>query len=413
MSRTPMHPIARRLIWIRGLRSIGQGAMVVDITLYLRALHWSGASIGGVTTVAGLVGAALILAVGVLSDRIGRKPFLLIYEALTIMAAVAACFTSHAMILILAIVIAGFGRGQSGAAGPFSPAEQAWLARVVGRSERGRVFSLNNAVGFIGMAFGSLLGGMPDLVHGPTPLTDYRPVFVVVAVLSVACATVIAFMQEERTAPIEQPQRTNLNPKVSDDDSQILRRENRSMMKLAAVNAINGLAIGLTGPMMAYWFSLRYGVSTSAIGITLSIGFLATGLFSIVNGMMATRIGMVKSVTWMRVIGSLMMLTLPWMPNFALASALYIMRNAVNRGTQGNRTALSASLTRDNRRGFATSVNALSMRLPSAVGPTVSGYLFDMNELALPLILTAMLQLANAGLYQWVFGQYDKQERTA
>ncbi|WP_035452655.1 MFS transporter [Alicyclobacillus herbarius] len=173
---------------------------------------------------------------------------------------------------------------------------------------------------------------------------------------------------------------------------------------------MNGLAVGLTGPMMAYWFSLRYGVGTEAVGVTLAVGFLATGLFSIVNETMARKVGMVKSVTWMRVIGSMMMFALPWMPNFALASALHVLRNAVNRGTQGNRSALSASLTRDQRRGFATSVNALSMRLSSSIGPAITGNLFDLNELALPLLLTAGLQLLNAGLYQWVFGRYDRKE---
>lgn len=412
MNRIKIHPTAKRLIWIRGLRSVGQGAMVVDLTLYLRTLHWSGASIGGVTSAAGLVGAALILVVGVLSDRIGRKPFLLIYEGLTMLAALGACLTSEAVILVLAIVVAGFGRGQSGAAGPFSPAEQAWLARVVESSDRGRVFSLNNAVGFIGMAVGSVLGGVPDLLHGRTPLEDYRPVFAMVAVLSLVCVSVIAWTQEDQSPATTQSQKVDSSsPKVIDDEKQIRHKENRSMLTLAAVNVLNGLAVGLTGPMMAYWLSLRYGVSTGAIGITLSLGFLATGLFSIVNGMMATKIGMVKSVTWMRVIGSLMMLALPWMPNFALAAGVYVLRSAVNRGTQGNRTALSASLTRDNRRGLATSINALSMRLPSSVGPTITGYLFDRNELALPLILTAVLQLTNAGLYQWIFGRYDRTER--
>jgi len=31
----------------------------------------------------GLAGAVLILVVGILSDRVGRKPFLLVYEVLT------------------------------------------------------------------------------------------------------------------------------------------------------------------------------------------------------------------------------------------------------------------------------------------------------------------------------------------
>lgn len=457
MNGAPMHPVVKQLIAVRALRSIGQGAMVVDLTLYLKDLHWSGAAIGGVTSAAGLVGAGLILVVGILSDRMGRKPFLLIYEGLTTVSAVVASVTTFGLVLILAIVLAGFGRGQSGAAGPFSPAEQALLARHVARADRGRVFSLNNAVGFIGMAIGSLLGGLPALLRHTPPLVAYRPVFWMVAVLSLVCVLVITRISEEKigssssaeaavkhgldtslppdptgTIPIvtvEQGQgqrqgaaigalaaqpapqavpQPSPQPSPQDEERQIRKQENRSLLTLALVNVLNGLAVGLTGPMMAYWFSLRYGASTAQIGATLSVSFLMTGIFSLVSGRMAARIGMVKSVTWMRVLGSAAMLVLPFMPNFALASVLFVVRNAVNRGTQGNRTALGASLTRDKRRGLATSINALSMRLPSSIGPTVTGYLFDADLLSLPLILTAVLQLINAGIYQRVFGAYDR-----
>ncbi len=413
-----MHPITKRLLLIRGLRSIGQGAMVVDLTLYLKDLHWSGAGIGGVTTASGLVGAALILLVGVLSDRLGRRPFLLIYESLTLISALLASITSFALILILGIVIAGFGRGQSGAAGPFGPAEQAWLARHVKQKDRGFVFSLNNAAGFVGMAVGAVIGGVPGLIHHVSPIVAYRPVFLMVGIISLLCMSILLSMREEASnvdtaGDVNHFQKavTEENIPLADNELQIRKQENRSMLKLALVNTLNGLAVGLTGPMMAYWFSLRYGVSTSAIGMTLSIGFLMTGISSLLIGVLAQRVGMVRSVTWMRVIGAMMMVALPWMPNFAVASVIFIIRGAINRGTQGSRTALSASLTRDKRRGFASSINALSMRLPSSIGPTVSGFLFDAGNLSLPLFLAAGLQLANAAIYQWIFGSYDEGDR--
>lgn len=424
MLQNQLDPIAKRLVLIRGLRSLGQGAMVVDLTLYLKDLNWSGAAIGSVTSAAGLFGALLILFVGILSDRMGRKPFLLIYEILTLLSAIAASLTTQAIFLVLAIVVAGFGRGQSGAAGPFSPAEQAWLARHVERTKRGMVFSINNAVGFIGMAIGSIIGGIPAYFHSAGPLLAYRPVFIMVAVVSLICIIILSGMREESgtVPPSEVIEKIQLNDQKKDGfnnresaeskllEAKIQKQENRAMFKLAVVNIINGLAIGLTGPMMAYWFSIRYGVSSAEIGMTISISFLLTGISSVFNGFLAQRVGMVKSVTWMRVLGSMLMLTLPLMPNFTLASILYVLRIAINRGTTGNRFALGASLTRDRRRGLATSINALSMRLPSSIGPAITGYLFDIGQLSLPLVLTAVLQLANAGIFQWVFGKYDEKE---
>lgn len=430
MVKDELNSTVKKLILIRALRSLGQGAMVVDLTLYLKDLHWSGTAIGGVTAAAGLFGAALILAVGILSDRMGRKPFLLIYEVMTLIAAVAASFTTYAIILVFAIVVAGFGRGQSGAAGPFSPAEQAWLARLIDKEKRGMIFSINNAVGFVGMGIGSILGGIPAYLNSAEPLTAYRPIFLMVATVSLVCIMILGSMKEDQadkqaassTEIItegnnynEDSEKEYKNKKALDreemlQEAKLKRQENMAMLKLAFVNVINGLAVGLTGPMMAYWFSIRYGVNSAQIGMTISISFFLTGIFSILNGFLAQKVGMVRSVTWMRVIGSCLMLTLPWMPNFTVASILYIFRNAINRGTSGNRFALGASLTRDRRRGLATSINALSMRLPSSVGPIITGYLFDMGLLYLPLVLTATLQLINAGIYQWVFGSYDEKQ---
>ena len=46
----------RLLITTRFVRSVGQGALAVDFTLYLRALHWSAVAISAVLSAALLVG---------------------------------------------------------------------------------------------------------------------------------------------------------------------------------------------------------------------------------------------------------------------------------------------------------------------------------------------------------------------
>ncbi|GMA56578.1 hypothetical protein GCM10025858_10810 [Alicyclobacillus sacchari] len=99
------------------------------MTLYLRDLQWSAAEIGGVMSAAGVCGAALILLVGVLSDRVGRKPFLFAYECMTACAALVIGLCRNPYILAVAIVLTGFGRGQNGAAGPFTlKSKRGWRA---------------------------------------------------------------------------------------------------------------------------------------------------------------------------------------------------------------------------------------------------------------------------------------------
>ena len=68
----------------------------------------------------GLFGAVLSLLVGVGSDRLRRRPFLIGYEIVSLLAAGAILVTARPVALATAAIIAGFGRGANGAAGPFA-----------------------------------------------------------------------------------------------------------------------------------------------------------------------------------------------------------------------------------------------------------------------------------------------------
>ncbi len=126
-----LHPTTKRLVLARAVRSVGQGALVVDLALYLHALGWNGFHIGLVLSAAGLFGAVLSLGVGIASDRMHRRPFILVYESIVFVCSIAALLSSQSIVLSIVIIAAGFGRGANGAAGPFSPVEQAWLAEEV------------------------------------------------------------------------------------------------------------------------------------------------------------------------------------------------------------------------------------------------------------------------------------------
>lgn len=363
---------------------------------------------------AGVCGAALILLVGVLSDRVGRKPFLFAYECMTACAALVIGLCRNPYILAVAIVLTGFGRGQNGAAGPFTPAEQAWLASGVARERRSKVFSTNTALGFFGMALGAVLGGLPRLwMHSLAGAAAYRPLFFGLCVISLGCAMVIA-----RAPGGKAPQRrgskdhANAEPLDSKATEQILerdvrRQENRNMAKLAFVNLLNGLGVGFVGPMVTYWFAARFGADSAQIGVTLAGSFVVTGLAAMFSGIAAERFGMVRSVVWLRLAGVVFMLILPLMPTFWLASAVYTIRSALSRGTQGTRSALGSSVTRDQRRGFSLSINSFFTRLASAIGPSLSGALLDSGSFALPFLLAGGLQLVSSLLYGYMFRYFD------
>ncbi|HEX5421666.1 MAG TPA: MFS transporter [Gammaproteobacteria bacterium] len=389
----------RRLLFTRAARSIGQGALTVDFALYLHALGWSAPGIGAVLSAGSLVSAGLSLMVGWISDRWGRKPFLLVYEVIVAGAGLLAMLTSQPALLAAAAIVGGFGRGANGSAGPFSPAEQAWLAEAISPAKRGRVYSLNTSIGFVGMGLGAVIAALVPLWSGLLGggAAAYRPLFAWTLAANL-CNFFILRGTTGGARPATAPRRQVEQP----GDERVVRTENSALFKMAFSNAINGLAIGLFGPLTSYWFSIKFGVGPEAIGPVFALTFFMTGIASLWAGQLSERVGLVRSVMFIRFIGFLVLVALPLVPWYWLAATLYVARSALNRGTAGPRQALIMGLVRDQRRGVATSVANAGFQLPGSVGPTLAGFMLQQGALAMPWLLGAGLQL----VYIWVYGRF-------
>ena len=368
-----------------------------------------------------LLGAALTAVSGPVSDRLGRRPFLIGYDITQILAGLTALATAAPALLIPAAVIGGFGRGANGFAGPFGPVEQSWLARELDEREFGVVYSLNAAVGSAGMAAGALLAALPALWRGALPgALAYRPLFGLVLAGSLGTLALLLSMRDTPDAPAPDAAPADAAPANAAPANagpagaaprHDRRRENGSLARLVGINALNGLAIGIVGPFMAYWFHLRFAVGASAIGPVIALGFLLSSVASLWTGRLARRFGTVRSVVAMRVVGLVLFLLLPFSPSYGVASALYALRAACNRGTAGARQAVGLRLVAPRRRGLAASLNTISMQVPRALGPVLGGVLLDAGLLALPLLLAAALQGGYVALYARAFGWQDRQDR--
>ncbi|MDE2334762.1 MAG: MFS transporter [Rhodospirillales bacterium] len=371
------------LIAARFVRSIGQGLMAVAFTLQLRALGWPAASIGTLLAAALAGGVVLTALSGPLSDRVGRRALMVAFEVAQALSAAAAAWQPSVAVLAVAAFVGQYGRGANGVAGPFGPVEQAWLAALGGQEDGGKTFSVNAAMGFLGMGVGALLAMLPagwELAA--------QGQFLVVAVGALVNAVILLAVPDPQAAP----------PPAA--PARVVQQENRNLAKLALANALQGAGIGLAGPLLAYWFAVRFGVTPEQIGPVMAASFAATAATTFVTGTIAARFGLVRTVVASRILGLLMLLALPFSPNFAVAGALYLARSLFNRGTVGARSAFTMGLVRAERHGFAASVNAISVQVPRALGPILAGVLFDSGAFALPFVLAAALQ---AG-YVAVFG---------
>ncbi len=417
-----LHPTTRRLISARFLRSIAQGALAVDFVLYLHLRGWNAPEIGLLLMGGGFAGAALSLVVGVSSDRIGRRLFLLIYEAGLALGTGAVLFTQNVWLLVLVAALFGFGRGANGASGPFAPAEQAWLAQDIPAMRRGTVFSFNAALQFWGMGLGSILSGfLPHLLPGATGPVSYDPLFALNLIIAIINYAQIATLHEESpqkgvatlgTEPTAEQDETALRAQHAENLA-IRQHENKALTLLTIVNMVNALGVGVVAPLMPYWFSVRFGVGPEAIGPVFGLTFVFTGLSSLFVGRLSEQIGLTKSILLPRLIGIVTLIAMPLVPTFSIAAVLYVIRSIVNRGSMGARQAFSVGLVRDQRRGLASSLNAVSWNVPAAIGPAVGGWLLGMGSLFWPFALASGLQLAYIVMFAAMLGPYDPQRKQA
>lgn len=370
--------------------------LVVDFPLYLDALGWNGVQIGGLFTAIVVVQATLTLFSGPLSDRYGRRKFLLGYDAVLMGAALLALASPAGWAITLAALAAGFGRGMNGAAGPFAPVEQAWLARVTPAFGRGGTFSINTSVGSFGMAIGALLAALPAVWSQALPGAEaYRPMFLLVWVAAIATLGVIVTLREP-TREANPPQ------------APLRAEENRRLLRIAALQAVNGTAVGLVAPLITYWFLLRFGVGPGQIGPVLAVAFICSGVMALLVGRRVHNGNLVNTIVPIRAVALALLVALPLAPTFLVAAALFIARAALNRGTIGARQALNMSLISDQRRGLAATLSSMAFQFPRSIGPVVAGSLFAAGFLGLPFFVGAGLQTIYLVAYRRIFGAYEK-----
>ncbi|MDE2120388.1 MAG: MFS transporter, partial [Betaproteobacteria bacterium] len=306
----------------------------------------------------------------------------------------------------------GFGRGANGAAGPFGPLEQAWLAQGLEPSQRAHVFSLNAALGFVGMALGALAAALPALWQHALPgALALRPLFVLPLLGSVAglvllwnapdlpAGDVAAKGPSAQCASAPEPSAAQAAPAT--------REQNRWLLRLAAANSLNGLGIGLVAPWMAYWYALRFGHGPGSIGPALAASFVCAALGAQLARWLSQRVGLVDAVVYMRMGGLALLLVTPLSPWFGLAAAAWAVRSAFNRGTVGVRQALVVGLVDERRRGLAATVNNVSVMVPRAIGPAISGLMLSRGWLVAPFVAAGVFQAAYLVAYRGFFSGFS------
>jgi MFS family permease len=373
----------------------------VVTALYLAADGFSAVEIGLLFLCVSIATAGMAAGVGMLSDRVGRKPFLIAVPLLTAVAAAVYAATRTPALLFIAAALGSFGRGAGaggGNVGPYQPAESALVAETVPASARASAFSRLMFFSLLGALAGGLLAALAGNSHrlgAAAAVGAYRPAFASASVLA-AVAGLLAFWLREPQAP--RPA-TKGSARI-----RLPRRSWPALWRLSVTNAANGLAIGIIGPFMSYWLYRRYGASAATIGVLFAIVNFGSLISTLTAAPLARRLGTVRAIVIVRAFTAVLLVPMALAPALWMAGAIYFVRMLAQRAGLPLRQSFVQDLADPSERASVAALSTMPAQATMAGSQVLAGYLFEEVALAAPFMVAAAAQCVTAILYAGFFG---------
>ncbi|MGW1542985.1 MDR family MFS transporter [Streptomyces sp. NPDC002309] len=195
-------------LWTSTLINRLGGFVATFMALYLTLERGHSASYAGlVAALYGLGGVVLSLGGGVMADRLGRRPTLLISQSSMAVSVALLGFVEHPAAIAAVAFLVGAASSAS------RPAVQAMMADIIRPEDRVRAFSLNYWAINLGFAVSSTAAGFIAEV-------SYRAGFLIEAGMTMACALVVFVKlpesRPERTAAVRQADTVSLGTVLRD-----------------------------------------------------------------------------------------------------------------------------------------------------------------------------------------------------
>jgi MFS family permease len=365
-------------------RSIATGMIGVLLGIHLAGLDLSPSSIG-IVIGAGLAGATAATALVTLgAARFGHRRSLVAITSLTVIGAALLALTTSLWVLCFAAFV-GMVNGMGRDRGAALVLEQAALPTTTTDANRTMAFAKYNVLQDIGHAAGSLLAALPALTSSVLHVQESTAIAASIWVYAMLCA--IPLIAYARLSPAIESNRTIERVRISD-------QSRRTLTRISGLFAIDSIAGGfLTTALLAYFFYERFGVSAGEIGVLFFIARIANAGSHFAAAWLARRIGLVNTMVFTHIPSSLLLLTVPFMPNFETAAVLFLLRESLVEMDVPTRQSYVMAMVRPEERTFASGITHLVRLAGWAIAPAVAGLFMAKQSLGAPIYVGAAMKI--------------------
>ncbi|MFP3133643.1 MAG: MFS transporter [Nitrososphaeria archaeon] len=374
---------AKLLIYSSFIIGLTQGFMWVDFPVYLDQIGYTPFQIGVILTFNTFIGALLMLPIGSLSDKYGRKKFIVLARLISSLAFIILTFFTGFFEILLAASLMGIAFANSGSS------YMALLTEKSEESTRNTVFAFSSFISGVATSAGMLVGAVPPYLSKFFQLSlvnSYRVLYVIALIGSLISLFPILKIKESYRG---HHGKITLFPKASKN----------VVIRLSVLGMI-GLGAGVLVRIFPLWFYLRYNTNVNVLGPLFSITQFLTAVASLTTPSMAKVMGEIKTIVYTESTSIAILIAMPFMPLYYLAGVLYVLRSLLMNMSAPIQNSFIMSLIPENERALASSIINFFDSLPRSFGPFISGLFIQLGYLNLPFFFTATLySFSVAGFY--------------
>ncbi|RXJ01790.1 MFS transporter [Anaerobacillus alkaliphilus] len=388
------------------LGHIGMGIFMIIYNYYIRELGFDEQVNGKVIAMTATAQAIMLLPAGILSDRIGRKKVIFIGGLLSAIVFLSrAIFVEESLLLTAAFLSGIFMAFIQVSTIPL-------LAENSNEKQRVHLFSFNFAIMMVASVIGNMLGGsLSDGLQTFLSLdgvTSIRITLIIGALFFFSSLIPIVKIRERKKTVTEVKERksylhllkTNKGVKI--------------ILLFAVAQLIIGFGSGLVIPYLNLYFTDRFEVSKSLVGVILSLGQAMTAVAMLIGPLVVSRFGEVRAVVILQLSSIPFLLLTAFTENLLFAVLGFLFRQALMNAGNPIQMSLMMRSVDDSMKGLANSVGQMVFSLGWAVmGPVSTGIVMLYGSYygyAYVFSITAALYVIGSVYFFLVFRNVDKQK---
>lgn len=373
------------LVLSRTFRSISMIYVTLSLPLYLLSLNVRILIVGVLFFAMITVSIVISLFAGMLGDRIGYR-YSLIVTDIPLIIATFLLYSFHSVTVIeIATIAGGIGGAPGGLRGVFAPGMLAMIARNWPETpKRVRKMGILMSVGAFASIGGSvLLYAGKYILPGLSLSQEYRSFYLLSFVLAILSAFFV-YITKER--------------KGQKKKNVFMRRSSgRYTSRVFLTNLFQGSSLGLGVVLLPAWILLRYGATSSEIGLIFTASYVTTAAGSLLSSYVTRSQNPIISGSVSRLIQGIMLASIAFLPSVFIFTIVYAARQFFGGYGAPIRSAINVKGVRDEDFGTASSIQGLGGRAGQGTS-VVSGYLMEIS-LPLPELFGGILQCFGAYLY--------------